>query len=69
MHRLVADFRRSTAEVQVLLNLAETQIDDAALEALQAVKSLRSLDVSLTDVSQEAVEAFRRAVPECEVKR
>jgi hypothetical protein len=51
------------------LNLSETKVDDAALAKLAALKTLKSLNLKLLPVSDEAVEAFQKAVPECKVER
>ena len=51
------------------LNLSETGIDDAALETLSGMKTLESLDVGMTGVTDEGVAKFQAALPECKVTR
>ena len=51
------------------LNLSRTRITDAALKSLGALPGLKELNLSFTQVSEDAVASFREAVPGCEVKR
>jgi Leucine-rich repeat (LRR) protein len=49
------------------LNLNQTRIDDAALELLAKVANLKSLDLKNTSVSDDAIEKFKAAKPDCTV--
>ena len=49
------------------LDLAETSFGDKGLEQIRSMKQLRKLYLGGTAVTEPAVEAFRRANPQCEV--
>jgi Leucine-rich repeat (LRR) protein len=49
------------------LDLSETAITDHALEQMAGMKQLRRLYLSGSKVTSAGLEAFRRAVPQCEV--
>jgi Leucine-rich repeat (LRR) protein len=49
------------------LDLGETAITDAALDRLKGLKSLKELFIGGTDATEQAVEAFRKARPDCRV--
>jgi Leucine-rich repeat (LRR) protein len=49
------------------LSLESTQITDAGLSHVRKIKNLRLLKVEGTKVTRNAVEALRRALPECEI--
>jgi hypothetical protein len=49
------------------LDLAETSFGDRGLEQIGSMKQLRKLYLAGTAVTAPAVEAFRRANPQCEV--
>ena len=51
------------------LNLSRTRITDAGLKSLAALTGLKELNLSFTQVGDDAVTTFREAVPGCEVKR
>jgi hypothetical protein len=51
------------------LNLAETKVDDAALDTLQKLKSLKTVSVQLTSVTPEGAAKLESAVQGCKVKR
>ena len=60
-------------EIGKLTKLTELQIGknpltDTDLEYLKSLKSLKRLDVRYTKVTKAGVEAFRKALPNCEVK-
>jgi Leucine-rich repeat (LRR) protein len=60
-------------EIGKLTKLTELQIGknpltDTDLEYLKSLKSLKRLDVRYTKVTKAGVEAFRQALPNCEVK-
>jgi hypothetical protein len=60
-------------EIGKLTKLTELQIEknpltDTDLEHLKPLKSLRLLDVRDTKVTIAGVEAFRKALPNCEIK-
>jgi Leucine-rich repeat (LRR) protein len=60
-------------EIGKLTKLTELQIEknpvaDTDLEHLKSLKSLRRLNVRDTKVTLAGVEAFRKALPNCEVK-
>ena len=60
-------------EIGKLTKLTELQIDknpvaDTGLEHLKSLKSLRRLNLRDTKVTLAGVEAFRKALPNCEVK-
>jgi hypothetical protein len=50
-----------------VLEIPETRISGEGLAQLQGMKQLKKLYVGGTSVTQEQVEAFRKASPHCEV--
>ena len=66
-------FTTLPSEIGKLTKLTELQIEknpltDTDLEHLKPLKSLKRLDVRDTKVTIAGVEAFRKALPNCEVK-
>jgi hypothetical protein len=51
----------------VELDLANTRISDAGLPSLYGLQKLERLDLSDTAVTQAGVDAFKQAVPDCQV--
>ncbi|MHC4993623.1 MAG: amidohydrolase family protein [Planctomycetota bacterium] len=47
------------------LSLADTGVGDAGLRYLSQIKTIKSLDLTNTRVSVEAVERFKREMPDC----
>ncbi len=50
-----------------ILELGETAVGDATLEKLEGLKSLKELYVGGTAITEQAVEQFRKARPDCQV--
>jgi len=50
-----------------LLNLANSHVTDAGLQAIQQASGLRQLDLSGTQVTQEAVAQLQKALPMCKI--
>jgi Leucine-rich repeat (LRR) protein len=60
-------------EIGKLTKLTELQIEknplaDTDLEHLKSLKSLRRINVRDTKITKAGVEAFRKALPNCEIK-
>lgn len=51
-----------------VMNLAQTNADDSVVEAISRMKSLRSVDLTGRDVSQEGVKRLREKVPNITVR-
>jgi Ran GTPase-activating protein (RanGAP) involved in mRNA processing and transport len=51
------------------VDVSDSPITDATLEHLSRFVTLRKLDIRRTNVTDEGVGKFKKAVPECEVLR
>ena len=60
---LGADFFDTVVEV----DLSGTEPDEAAVESLKGLSNLKKLDLRGTKVTQQAVEGFQAALPDCDI--
>lgn len=51
------------------MDLSQTEVGDLLLFDLRKFKSLRRLNVTATKVTDQGIEAFQKALPDCEVIR
>jgi len=51
-----------------LLVLEETEVTDAVLKELAALKSLTRLDLILTKVTHAGVKELQKALPQCKIE-
>ena len=50
------------------LNLSQTAVTDAAVDALAKLASLKQLTISQTHLSDQGAERLRKALPRCAVR-
>jgi len=51
------------------LDFGCSSVDDTAIEPLQALRYLKSLNLCSTKITQQGVEQLRQALPDCQIKR